>query len=153
VPNKLEPGNPNYELAYRCLAFIELFRAVPLITVLFMASVMLPLFLSSGVAFDKLPQALIGVALFNGALMAEVIRGGLRAVPKGEYEAATAAGMGYWRMTLLIVLPRALQERIRHASGEQVVADPDNAVALGRSFVAAISPSDSPRCRSSGRSS
>ena len=88
-----------------CIAFIELFRAVPLITVLFMASVMLPLFLPSGFALDKLLRALIGVALFNGALMAEVIRGGLQAIPKGEYEAATAAGMGYWRMTLLIVLP------------------------------------------------
>ena len=92
-----------------CIAFIELFRAVPLITVLFMASVMLPLFLPSGFALDKLLRALIGVSLFNGALMAEVIRGGLQAIPKGQYEAATAAGMGYWRMTLLIVLPQALR--------------------------------------------
>ena len=92
-----------------CTLFIELFRAVPLITVLFMASVMLPLFLPSGVSLDKLLRALLGVALFNGALMAEVIRGGLQAIPRGQYEAATAEGMGYWRMMLLVILPQALR--------------------------------------------
>jgi general L-amino acid transport system permease protein len=92
-----------------CVTFIELFRAVPLITVLFMASVMLPLFLPAGVSLDKLLRALLGVALFNGALMAEVVRGGLQAIPKGQYEAATAEGMGYWRMTGLIILPQALR--------------------------------------------
>lgn len=92
-----------------CTMFIELFRAVPLITVLFMASVMLPLFLPSGFTMDKLLRALIGVALFNGALMAEVVRGGLQAIPRGQYEAATAEGMGYWRMMLLIILPQALR--------------------------------------------
>lgn len=92
-----------------CTCFIELFRAVPLITVLFMASVMLPLFLPSGVSLDKLLRALLGVALFNGALMAEVIRGGLQAIPRGQYEAATAEGMGYWRMMLLVILPQALR--------------------------------------------
>ncbi|TGN68179.1 amino acid ABC transporter permease [Paracoccus liaowanqingii] len=92
-----------------CTLFIELFRAVPLITVLFMASVMLPLFLPSGVTLDKLVRALIGVALFNGALMAEVVRGGLQAIPRGQYEAATAEGMGYWRMMLLIIMPQALR--------------------------------------------
>ena len=92
-----------------CTLFIELFRAVPLITVLFMASVMLPLFLPSGFSLDKLVRALLGVALFNGALMAEVVRGGLQAIPRGQYEAATAEGMGYWRMMLLIILPQALR--------------------------------------------
>lgn len=92
-----------------CTLFIELFRAVPLITVLFMASVMLPLFLPSGVSLDKLLRALLGVALFNGALMAEVVRGGLQAIPRGQYEAATAEGMGYWRMMLLVILPQALR--------------------------------------------
>lgn len=92
-----------------CVAFIELFRAVPLITVLFMASVMLPLFLPSGFTLDKLLRALIGVAVFNGALMAEVVRGGLQAIPKGQYEAATAQGMGYWRMMAFIILPQALR--------------------------------------------
>lgn len=92
-----------------CTLFIELFRAVPLITVLFMASVMLPLFLPSGVTLDKLVRALLGVALFNGVLMAEVVRGGLQAIPRGQYEAATAEGMGYWRMMLLIIMPQALR--------------------------------------------
>ena len=92
-----------------CVTFIELFRAVPLITVLFMASVMLPLFMPQGFTMDKLLRALIGVALFNGALMAEVVRGGLQAMPKGQFEAATASGMGYWKMVIFIILPQALR--------------------------------------------
>lgn len=92
-----------------CVTFIELFRAVPLITVLFMASVMLPLFLPSGITLDKLLRALMGVAIFNAALMAEVVRGGLQAIPKGQYEAATASGMGYWKMMIFIILPQALR--------------------------------------------
>lgn len=92
-----------------CVTFIELFRAVPLITVLFMASVMLPLFMPQGFTMDKLLRALIGVALFNGALMAEVVRGGLQAIPKGQFEAATASGMGYWKTMTFIVLPQALR--------------------------------------------
>ena len=70
---------------------------MPLITVLFMASVMLPLFLPDGVNFDKLVRCLIGVALFSSAYMAEVVRGGLQAIPKGQYEAAAALGFGYWK--------------------------------------------------------
>ena len=91
------------------VAFIELVRGVPLVTVLFMASVMLPLFLPEGVTFDKLLRALIGVALFSSAYMAEVVRGGLQAIPKGQYEAAAALGLGYWQTTGLIVLPQALK--------------------------------------------
>ncbi|HUG60882.1 MAG TPA: amino acid ABC transporter permease [Methylomirabilota bacterium] len=89
--------------------FIEFWRGVPLITVLFMASVMLPLFLPSGVNFDKLLRALIGVALFSAAYMAETVRGGLQAIPKGQYEAGAAVGLGYWQTMLLIVLPQALK--------------------------------------------
>jgi general L-amino acid transport system permease protein len=89
--------------------FIEVWRGVPLITVLFMASNMLPLFLPPGVNFDKLLKALVGVALFSAAYMAEVVRGGLQAIPKGQYEAATALGLPYWRMMSLIVLPQALK--------------------------------------------
>jgi general L-amino acid transport system permease protein len=92
-----------------CVAFIELWRGVPLITVLFMASVMLPLFLPSGVTVDKLVRALVGVTLFSAAYMAEVVRGGLAAIPKGQYEAAAALGLGYWRTTALIVLPQAMR--------------------------------------------
>jgi general L-amino acid transport system permease protein len=90
-------------------AFIEFTRAVPLITVLFMSSVMLPLFLPEGVTFDKLLRAMIGIALFGAAYMAEVVRGGLQAVPRGQYEGAMAVGLGYWQMTGLIVMPQALR--------------------------------------------
>jgi len=92
-----------------CVAFIELVRGVPLVTVLFMASVMLPLFLPPGSTIDKLMRALVGVALFSGAYMAEVIRGGLQAIPKGQYEAADALGLGYWKSTRLVILPQALR--------------------------------------------
>src|SRR5919106_5620916 len=92
-----------------CVGFIELIRAVPLITILFMASVMLPLFLPAGVNFDKLLRALIGVALFSSAYMAEVVRGGLQAIPKGQYEAAKALGLNYAKMMGLVVLPQALR--------------------------------------------
>ncbi|MBB5754875.1 amino acid ABC transporter permease [Prosthecomicrobium pneumaticum] len=91
------------------VVFIEVWRGVPLITVLFMSSVMLPLFLPSGVTIDKLFRALVGVALFNSAYMAEVIRGGLQAIPRGQYEAARALGLGYWQMMRMIVLPQALR--------------------------------------------
>ena len=89
--------------------FIEFWRGVPLVTVLFMASVMLPLFLPEGVTFDKLLRALVGVALFSAAYMAEVVRGGLQAIPRGQYEAAMALGLGYWKTMGLIVLPQALR--------------------------------------------
>jgi general L-amino acid transport system permease protein len=89
--------------------FIELWRGVPLITVLFMSSVMLPLFLPEGTNFDKLLRALIGVALFTSAYMAEAIRGGLQAIPKGQYEGAMALGLSYWQMTAKIILPQALK--------------------------------------------
>jgi general L-amino acid transport system permease protein len=92
-----------------CVMFIELWRGVPLISVLFMASVMLPLFLPEGVTFDKLLRALIGIVMFQSAYMAEVIRGGLQGLPKGQYEAASALGLGYWRSTGLIILPQALK--------------------------------------------
>jgi general L-amino acid transport system permease protein len=89
--------------------FIEFVRGVPLITVLFMASVMLPLFVPERLAPDKLVRALIGVAMFASAYMAEVVRGGLAAIPRGQYEAAQALGLSYWRMTAFIVLPQALR--------------------------------------------
>ncbi|MEL6202769.1 MAG: amino acid ABC transporter permease [Pseudomonadota bacterium] len=92
-----------------CVIFIEFWRGVPLITVLFMSSVMLPLFLPEGVTFDKLLRALIGVALFSSAYMAEVVRGGLQALPKGQYEGAMALGLGWGQMTRMIILPQALK--------------------------------------------
>jgi general L-amino acid transport system permease protein len=89
--------------------FIETVRGVPLIAVLFMASVMFPLFMPPGVNFDKLLRALIAVALFSSAYMAEVVRGGLQAIPKGQYEAAQALGLSYWKLMGLIVMPQALK--------------------------------------------
>ena len=92
-----------------CVIFIEFWRGVPLVTVLFMSSVMLPLFLPSGVEFDKLLRVLIGVALFSAAYMAEVVRGGIQALPKGQYEGAMALGLSYWQMMQKIILPQALK--------------------------------------------
>jgi len=92
-----------------CVTFIEFWRGVPLITVLFMSSVMLPLFLPEGMSFDKLLRALIGVIMFQSAYVAEVVRGGLQAIPKGQYEAASAMGLGYWRSMGLVILPQALK--------------------------------------------
>jgi general L-amino acid transport system permease protein len=89
--------------------FIEFVRGVPLITVLFMASVMLPLFVPDAWSPDKLLRALIGIAMFAAAYMAEVVRAGLQAIPKGQYEGAMAVGLGYWQMMYLIVLPQALK--------------------------------------------
>ncbi|GAA0781514.1 amino acid ABC transporter permease [Roseibium denhamense] len=91
------------------IIFIEFWRGVPLITVLFMSSVMLPLFLPEGVTFDKLLRVLIGVTLFSAAYMAEVVRGGLQAIPKGQYEGAMALGLRFWPMMYLIILPQALK--------------------------------------------
>jgi general L-amino acid transport system permease protein len=89
--------------------FIEFVRGVPLITVLFMASVMLPLFVPETWSPDKLLRALVGVALFASAYMAEVVRAGLQAIPKGQFEAAMAVGLGYWQSMRLIILPQALK--------------------------------------------
>ncbi len=91
-----------------CVVFIEFWRGVPLITVLFMASFMLPLFLPEGSDVNKLLRALIGVTLFSSAYMAEVIRGGLQAIPTGQYEASSALGLSYYQTSRLIVLPQAL---------------------------------------------
>jgi general L-amino acid transport system permease protein len=91
-----------------CVAYIELVRGVPLITVLFMASVMLPLFLPTGMTIDKLLRAQVAFILFSAAYLAEVVRGGLQAIPRGQIEAADALGLGYWQRTRLIILPQAL---------------------------------------------
>lgn len=94
------------------IAFIEFWRGVPLITVLFFATYMLPLFVPAGFTVDGLVRALIGIALFAGAYMAEVIRGGLQAIPRGQGEAASALGLSYWKTTGLIVMPQALRHVI-----------------------------------------
>ncbi len=94
------------------VAFIEFWRGVPLITVLFFATYMLPLFVPTGFTIDGLVRALIGIALFAGAYQAEVIRGGLQAIPRGQGEAASALGLSYWKTTGLIVMPQALRHVI-----------------------------------------
>ena len=91
------------------VTFVEFWRGVPLITVLFMSSVMLPLFLPEGMNLDKLLRAMLMVIFFEAAYIAEVVRGGLQAIPKGQYEAASAMGLGYWRMMGLVILPQALK--------------------------------------------
>ncbi len=96
-------------IRYISIGFIELWRGVPLITVLFMSAVMFPMFLPDGTFIDKLIRVLIAITLFEAAYMAEVVRGGLQALPKGQYEAAKSLGMGYWRMNALIILPQALK--------------------------------------------
>ncbi len=92
-----------------CVTFIEVVRGVPLITVLFMANVMLPLFMPTGWTIDNFLRALVGVSLFASAYMAEVVRGGLQAIPKGQYEGADSLGLGYWQKTQLIILPQAIK--------------------------------------------
>ena len=96
-------------IKYSSIGFIEFWRGVPLITVLFMASVMMPMFLPDGTYMDKLVRVIIAITLFEAAYMAEVIRGGLQALPKGQYDAGKSLGMGYWRMHLLVILPQALK--------------------------------------------
>ena len=94
------------------IAFIELCRGLPLVTVLFMASVMLPFFLPVGMKLDSLGLAVAGIVLFQGAYLAEVVRGGLQGIPRGQYEACQALGFGHWRTTGYVVLPQAIRKVI-----------------------------------------
>jgi general L-amino acid transport system permease protein len=96
-------------IKYSSIGFIELWRGVPLITVLFMSAVMFPMFLPDGTYMDKLMRVIIAITLFEAAYMAEVVRGGLQALSRGQYDAAKSLGMGYWRMHFLIILPQALK--------------------------------------------
>jgi general L-amino acid transport system permease protein len=92
-----------------CVLYVELIRGVPLISLLFMASVMFPLFLPEGMNIDKLLRAQVAITLFAGAYLAEVVRAGLQTLPRGQYEAADALGLSYWNKTGLIILPQALR--------------------------------------------
>jgi general L-amino acid transport system permease protein len=91
-----------------CVLLIEFVRGVPLLTILFMANVMLPFFLPPGVEFNVLLRVLLGVTIFAAAYMAEVVRGGLQGLPKGQYEGGMAMGLGYWQLMRLIIVPQAL---------------------------------------------
>ena len=111
--------------------FIEFIRAVPLITILFMASFVLPLFLEPGNnSVDKLLRALIGIALFQAAYFAEVVRGGLQAIPRGQYEAADAIGLSYFQKNALIVLPQALKISIPNIVGSSISLFKDTTLVL-----------------------
>jgi general L-amino acid transport system permease protein len=91
------------------IIFIEFWRGVPIVAVIFLASILLPLIMPSGVGVDRLARAVIGLGLVIAAYMAEAVRGGLQAIPEGQHEAATALGLGYWRATAFIILPQALR--------------------------------------------
>ena len=91
-----------------CIIYVELVRGVPLISVLFMASFMFPLFMPQGFTIDVLVRVLVGITLFAAAYMAEIVRGGLQAIPKGQVEAADSLGLTYWQTQRKIVLPQAL---------------------------------------------
>ncbi len=96
-------------IKYVSVGFIEFWRGVPLITVLFMSSVMFPMFLPEDFFMDKLVRVIIAISLFEAAYVAEVIRGGLQALPRGQYDAAKSLGMGYWKMHIFVILPQALK--------------------------------------------
>jgi general L-amino acid transport system permease protein len=98
-------------------SFIELFRSVPLITVLFMATTMFPLFMPEGFVLNKLVQVIIAVCLFNACYMAETVRGGLQTIPKGQFEGAHTIGLGYWQTMGLIIMPQALKQMIPNIVG------------------------------------
>jgi len=91
-----------------CVVYIEVVRGVPLISVLFMASFMIPLLLPTGTSPDVLLRVLMGITLFSAAYLAEIVRGGLQALPQGQMEAAASLGLGYWQTQRLVVLPQAL---------------------------------------------
>ena len=96
-------------IRYVSVAYIEFWRGVPLITVLFMSSVMFPMFLPEDFFMDKLVRVIIAITLFEAAYCAEVIRGGLQSLPRGQYDAAKSLGMGYWKMQAFVILPQALK--------------------------------------------
>ncbi len=100
-----------------CVIYIELIRGVPLISLLFMASVMFPLFLPAGWEVDKLLRAQLAIVMFVAAYIAETVRGGLQGVPKGQYASASALGLGYWQQMRFVVLPQALSAVIGPLTG------------------------------------
>ena len=96
-------------IKYISIGYIEFWRGVPLITVLFMSAVMFPMFLPADTFVDKLVRVVAAIVLFEAAYVAEVIRGGLQALPRGQYDAAKSLGMGYWKMQIFVILPQALK--------------------------------------------
>lgn len=112
------------------ILYIEFIRGVPLITLLFMGSVLLPLFFPEGIDFNKLLRALIIISLFQSAYIAEVIRGGLQSISKGQYEASYAFGLSYWQTMLLVILPQALKVSIPNLVGASISLFKDTSLVL-----------------------
>lgn len=113
-----------------CVIYIELWRGVPLVSVLFMASIMFPLFMPEGFTIDKLLRAQLGIILFTAAYLAEAVRGGLQAVPRGQFEAADALGLSYWRKTRLVILPQALRVVIPPLVGQFITTFKDTSLVI-----------------------
>lgn len=113
-----------------CIGTIECIRGVPLITILFMASVMLPIFLPRGVDINNLLRVQIGIILFSSAYIAEVVRGGLQAIPQGQIEAAGSLGLKNWMVTLLVVLPQALRHVVPSLIGRCVALFKDTSLVI-----------------------
>jgi general L-amino acid transport system permease protein len=112
------------------IGLIESIRGVPLITILFMASVMLPIFLPKGMDINNLLRVQLGIIMFSSAYIAEVVRGGLQAIPKGQIEAANALGLKRWKVTMLIVLPQALRHVIPSLIGRCVALFKDTSLVI-----------------------
>ena len=117
-------------IRYISIGFIEFWRGVPLITVLFMSAVMFPMFLPADFFIDKLVRCIIAISLFEAAYVAEVIRGGLQALPRGQYEAADAIGLSYFQKNVLIVLPQALKISIPNIVGSSISLFKDTTLVL-----------------------
>lgn len=113
-----------------CTLFIEMVRGVPLVTILFMASIILPLFLPEEIRVDRVLRAMIGMTLFAAAYMAENVRGGLQAIPRGQYEAAKAVGLTGFQTTTFIVLPQALRVVIPAIVGQFIALFMDTTLAI-----------------------
>lgn len=113
-----------------CIGIIEPIRGVPLVTILFMASVMIPLFLPPGMQINNLLRVQIGIILFSSAYMAEVVRGGLQAIPRGQLDAAQALGLNYWKVILLVVLPQALRHVLPPLIGRCIALFKDTSLVI-----------------------
>lgn len=96
-------------IKYLTIVYIEMIRGVPLISLLFMSAIIFPLFLPEGITIDKIIRAQVAIIMFTAAYVAEVVRGGLQAIPRGQYEAADSMGLNYWQTMRLIILPQALK--------------------------------------------
>ena len=117
-------------IQFLSVTYIELIRGIPLITILFMVAVMLPLFFAEGIEFDKLLRALIGITMFQTVYIAEVIRGGLQAVPRGQHEAADASGLSFTQKMVFIILPQALKISIPNIVGSFIALFKDTTLVL-----------------------